>query len=249
MRSYVIATRQVRDAFPPIGGALQILTSGSLRARVGLLQALPRSPQLSASPEVRAALAAELQHEVMRDIQSAAASPLTEGVRTGSSRRDYLGLVISTVAQIRDPSALDALCRVDHLGAVGARAMYGAAAIPYIVQALRTPPPAGYSLHYRSGLLESLVLIVRRFSDITERQRSSIIGVAHASLDQPASSGELLRTLDLVEELDDDELDGRAEALALDVNVIRGRGIANPEQLRDVQAKAQALRARRLTLP
>jgi len=75
-------------------------------------------------------------------------------------------------------------------------------------------------------------LILRRFSDITESQRSSIVAVAHSSLNQPASWRELLQALDLVEELDDDELDSQVEALAFDVGVIRSRGLPVPNRSR-----------------
>jgi hypothetical protein len=247
MRSYRLATREVRPALSPVAGTLRVLSSGSVQARRKLLQAFRTSTQLSRSPEVRTALLGELDHQLAHDIELAAASPTQDGIRIGSAERDYLGDLVATVAQMHESAALPLLCRIDHLSAVGALAMQGPSAVPYILQALRSPVPRGYSMYYRAGLLESLVLILR-FPDAKTIDRTDIAKVTRTSIEHPTSVRELVQALALAEELDDDSLDGNIRALAQDVGVIQRRGITNPVQVQEVQTKAQSVLSHRVAI-
>lgn len=241
LTTYEIATRTERPVLGSAEGARTILQSGSLHARRRFVKTFDGSKSLRQNADVRLAIREALSRALHLDIARANDPPAVNGLRTGSAERDYFGELISAAAHMSDLASLPSIVRADHPSVAGAVAWFGPDAIEATLAALRRPVPTGYSMYYRAYLLEGLSIILRRDRRISTGNRSQIAHIAVISTERPQSSEEVLRAIDLIEELDDETLDPTIQRLAHDPHHIRRTGITDARAVAQIQERARAV--------
>jgi hypothetical protein len=235
-------------ALSAVSGAVELLATGTTRQRRKVVAAIETSIQMRDSAIVRQSLITEFRRALRADRRDAHERPAHQGVRPWSQERDYLGELVDAVARVCGTQCLDEFVTVDHFNAIGALATAGREAVRPVVRALSMSPPEGYSMYYRSRLIDALVVILREAGVVDPRDWHDLRSVAARFLESPANWQEIDSALSLVDELGDDGLEEIVRQLASSAYEVRARGITRPGEIRAVIEKAEVVLSRHVDI-
>jgi hypothetical protein len=239
----------IRETQPAIAGAANALERSSPQGARAALRSILQVEALRESTEVRGAIRRALIKAQTVDMRDAAAQTGRAGVRNGSETRELYGALIDALAQLRDRDSLELIARSDHMAIRSALPLYGASAIPAILRALRSPAPTGYSIYYRPALLAALDLVLEgRAASLDTIVRQDIGSVLREVLFRSPSWREVQEAINVSEELDDELLDQRVDALSRDVMTIRAMTITDPTGIAAIQQTATKVSSRRIVI-
>lgn len=246
--TYDLSARMARPALRATEGATAVLRFGSLPARRQFLQTFNSSKSLRGNASIRAEIVDALNRELADDLRRAREQVSSDGLRAGSAQRDYFGELITAAANTGDVSCLPAIVRADHPSVIGGMARFGMAAVTEALASAADPIPVGYSRYYRSYVIRGLTQALRPAPNLAPAERVGVTKLVLTSVSKPSSLDEMLASIELAGELDDDSLDGVIQRLAYEPQYVEAAGLSRASEVAEVQSKARAVLSSRISI-